>query len=90
MEFVDDWVPHRVKVVGFIVIRNREGIATSVSSRVGRVNSAEAVERLMNVPHVVDEKSESVRLPVFLILHVLHHGGVDEAVFVAVFFVDPS
>jgi len=79
-----------VKVVGFIVIRNREGIATSVSSRVGRVNSAEAVERLMNVPHVVDEKSESVRLPVFLILHVLHHGGVDEAVFVAVFFVDPS
>lgn len=90
MEFVDDCIPYRVEVLGFIVGGELERVTTSVTSGVSLVDSSQTMKGLVNISHIVDEEAEGVRLAVFLIFHVLHHSSVDEVLLVAWLFSDPS
>ena len=57
--FPQDLVPERMELVDFIVVGKWEGVGTLVASDVLLVESVFAVERLVNVADIVDEKTES-------------------------------
>ena len=43
-----------MKVVGAVVVWQRESIATEVTCRIGGIKSVFTVERLVHIAHVVD------------------------------------
>ena len=68
-----------MQVLGLILGRHLEEVATCVTLGVLAINSAGGVEGLMDVSDIVDEESESVRSGLLFILNV----GLEGLVYVA-------
>lgn len=78
MVLVDDVVPNGMKFVGTVMVLEKEGITTLIALWKFLGISITAVKRLMNVSHIVDEKSESKRFTLFLGVHMLHNSLVGD------------
>ena len=84
MVLVDHCVPNSMKLFRAVVGREREVVAAAISCRVVVIDSAEAVQWLMDVTKVVDQETQSVGFPSLLIvLHIVHDSLVHKAVLVA-------
>ena len=83
MVFVNNRIPHGVKLISRVVVGEGEVVTTSVTLRVLRVNSRESVEWLVDISEIVDEQAECIRFAALLVaLHGVHHCGIDEAALV--------
>ena len=57
MELVDHRVPDGVKLRGAVVVRQREVVAATIAGRVIGINPSEAVQWLVDVAKVVNQKA---------------------------------
>ena len=89
--FVDDWVPDRVKILGTTLGRQGDKVATSITFRILRVNSAGCVQRLMDVTNIVNEEADGIRETLLLrkSWELLHHSCIDKAGLIVALAGDP-
>ena len=71
---IDDTVPDGMQLISPIVVLKGKIISALVPSWVLLAVSVAAVERLMDVTHVVDDKSKGKRLTLIFSVDVLHDG----------------
>ena len=73
-----------MQVLGPISRSDSHKVAASVTLRVSAIDSTCGMEWLMNVSHVVNEKSQSLRPSVLFVANLRHHCLIDEVVFVVI------
>ena len=82
VELIEYSIPHWMEVACFLFGWQVNGVTTSVSNWEIIVYSTDAVEWLMDVSSIVDQKSESIWLSLILSLYLLHDILVSKMVFV--------
>ncbi len=84
-------VPHSMQVLGAFVIRNLNKVASSISLWILRVNSANRMQRLMDVTYEMNQKSNRIGKSFFIwkMRQLLHHRSIDKAILVFTSFREP-
>jgi len=58
---IENFVPDGVELISCVVVGNREGVSSFISLRILVVEARSSVERLMEIPDVMDEEAKRIR-----------------------------